>query len=522
MAAHADETGSQHYDVLIRGGTVYTGTLDPPIKQDVGIVGDRIKAIGNLDVYADKIINATNCIVTPGFIDIHTHTDLAFLRMSKLKPQAFETPEWKGNHCYIHQGVTTVVTGNCGMGFTDTAKWLDQVNSFKFGTNVYHLMPHGAVRQELFGADQPQELSKNQLASFKSRISDEMEKGAIGLSTGLEYPPGSLASTDELIDLAKVVRRFGGIYTSHMRDESGKANVRGESGVISSIKEVIRIGDEAELPVQISHLKILLPFGTTNALQMIELIESARGKGLDITADQYPYDANSTTINYFLPDKIKTEVSVKPEYKTELGKEKLREAIKEVFRYFPPEKWIICEGEYAGENLKQIGSKRQQEPADIYVELVIREVAPLGIFFTQDMDFIKQLASHDYVFTASDGWTHPSAFGIKAHPRLFGTFIKKIRQFAMDEKIMNMTDVIRSMTSLPASKIGVKKRGMIVEGNYADIAVIDLNKIEAPATYEISEVFSLGVVYLFVNGIMEIENGKATENRGGRALKRSD
>jgi N-acyl-D-amino-acid deacylase len=519
MSDGSDESSLTHYDVLIKGGMVYSGKYDKPSKQDIGIVGDHIQDVGDLHGSAEDVIDATGYIVTPGFIDIHNHSDLAFM-MGDINSPIFQSSEMKGNYCYIHQGVTTIVTGNCGAGYANTDKWFDLLNSFKLGTNVYHLVPHGMIRMELCGADQPSELSAGQMEVFKSRIAEEMDKGAIGLSTGLEYAPGCVTLPKELVELAKVARRYGGIYTSHMRDESGKVNAVGEAGVISSIKETINLADEAEIPVQISHLKILPPYGTANAAKLIELIESGRQKGLDITADQYPYEANSTFINFILPADVKSPTGVKPEYKTLEGRGNLKQMINEIFTYLPPEKWVICQGEYAGQNLKQIGIAEHRKPEDVYVDMVTQEMAPWGLFFTQSMEYIKQIAQQEYVFTGSDGWIHSTSDPFKVHPRYFGTFIKKIRQFALDEKIMDLAAVIRSMTSLPASKIGAAKRGIIAVGNYADIAVIDLSKVEAPANYETPHLFSRGVEYLLVNGVIEIKNGKPTDRRGGKALKK--
>ncbi len=513
-------SNDKHYDVVIKGGTVYTGTIDAPKVQDVGIAGDRIAAVGNFEGLADRIIDASGCIVTPGFIDIHTHCDMLFQQLSSRKHLAYEIPEWKGNYCYIFQGVTTVVTGNCGYGFTDTAEWLDLIGSLKFGTNVYHLVPHGVLRLELFGTDQPERLSNGQLELFKNRVSEEMSKGAIGLSTGLSYAPGCMCPADELVEVAKVVRNNGGFYASHIRDETGKATAGGDPAVISAINELIDLGNRAEIPVQLSHVKIMAPFNNVSASQILGCIDSARSKGLDITADQYPYEAGLSFINLHLPDKFKTSMSVKPEFKTGPGRQELIQAIDDVFAYFPPEKWTIVDGPHTGKTLKEIAAIESKRPADVYLELVCLESMPHAIFFNQDANVVRQLATRDYVFTGSDGCTHLD-FVFEAHPRMYGTFTKKIKQFALDEKTMDLTSVIRSMTSLPAQKIGAKDRGMIATGYHADIAVIDLNTLEAPASYEKANVYSRGVTHLFVNGVMEIEQGKATGKQGGKALRKT-
>ncbi|MCX6004084.1 MAG: amidohydrolase family protein, partial [Chloroflexi bacterium] len=230
------------FDVLVKGGTVYDGTLGDPYVADVGIRNDRITAIGNLSGTARKILDAKGLIVTPGFIDVHTHVDLSFLITGDKVSLASQMPDWKENHNWLHQGVTTVVTGNCGQGYADTSNWLGILDRLGFGNNVYHLAPYGAIREELFGKDLTQALTKAQIDAMKDRLAEEMKKGAIGLSVGLEYSPDYLATTEELIELARVVKRYGGIYVSHIRDQTGTIYPGGKVGVLEAIKEAIEIG----------------------------------------------------------------------------------------------------------------------------------------------------------------------------------------------------------------------------------------------------------------------------------------
>jgi N-acyl-D-aspartate/D-glutamate deacylase len=185
----------QSFDIVIKGGTIYDGTLTKPYAADIGIQNDKIAAIGELSGKTKKTIDARGLAVMPGLIDVHTHCDLTFKKMGLKRYLAYVMPTWKGNYNYLYQGVTTVVTGNCGYGYSDTEHWHDIINSVKFGTNVYQLVPHGMIREELFGSNQPGELNAKQLDALKMRVAEEMEKGAIGMSTGLAYAPGYLAST---------------------------------------------------------------------------------------------------------------------------------------------------------------------------------------------------------------------------------------------------------------------------------------------------------------------------------------
>lgn len=522
LNACGKESVNIKYDTLIKGGTIYDGTLNKPIQADVGIKKGRIVDIGNLEGRGSKIIDATNLIVTPGFIDVHTHCDLSFKRMGKKRYLAYVMPSWKGNYNYIYQGVTTVVSGNCGYGYTDTEYWHGIVDSVKFGSNVLHLVPHGMIREELFGSNQPRELSQTQQGAMQKRVAEEMEKGAIGISTGLEYSPGYYASTRELIELAKVVKQYGGIYTTHMRDESGRIN-GGTPGVIVSINEAIEIARRAEIPVEISHLKINEPINHTRPEQVLELIENARQEGLDIHADQYPYAAGSTYLTILLPNRFKTAVSVKDKFKTKNGRVEIQKAIKEVFEYLPPEKTLVTmygeKEKYEGKTVQEIAELEDREPAESYADMACEDTAPMAVFFSQDIDIVRGLMPHDYVITASDGWTVPKGM-TKPHPRLYGTFPKKLKQFVIDEKRMEFQMALRSMTSLPAQKFNIKNRGTIAKGYYADIAVINLDTICDHATYDDPHQYADGIEYLMVNGELSIEKGESTGKRGGKAIKR--
>ncbi len=513
------------FDIIIKGGTIYDGTAAEPIVGDIGIKGDKIIAIGEILGSAGRVINAAGLIVTPGFIDVHTHCDLTFKRLGFKKNLAYILPSFKGNYNYVCQGVTTVVTGNCGYGYTDVDHWLKLVDRVGFGTNVYHLVPHGIVREELFGNDQPGELTADQLDAMKKKVAQAMEMGAVGMSTGLEYAPGFHSTTEELIELSKVVREHGGIYTTHMRDESGKIYEDGQFGVVKSIKEAARIGEEAEIPVEISHLKASAPLNNIKAEKILNEIERARSSGLDITADQYPYAAGSTDITILIPNEFKVTDGVKDEFKTAEGRKEIKKAINEVFTYSGPDKTLITmmyEGneDYEGKTLAEIAEIEGKDPADVYVELVCDMKAPMGVFFAQSEEIVRDLMPNDYVMTISDGWTIPKGM-TKPHPRLYGTFPRKLGRYVMEDKIMDLKSAIVSMTSQPAGKFGLKGRGKIEIGAFADVVVIDINKVMDNATYLDPHQYPEGILYSTVNGVLAVDNGVATGDRGGRGLRRS-
>lgn len=508
---------SGNYSLLIKGGTVYTGDAGQPVSQDIAIEGDRIIAVGNLGSSADKIIDATGYIVTPGFIDIHNHADIVFpLIRSMMKAE--DVPELKGNFNYIFQGVTTIVTGNCGLGYTSIDEWFSYLDSLHFGTNVYHLAPHGKIRLELFGPEQPLKLTPDQLGIFKKKIEEEMEKGALGVSTGLEYAPGQLADMDELCEVAGVAARRGGLYATHTRDESGR-------GILGALKEAVAIGRCANIPVQISHLKLGIPYDkAVNAGNILTIIEEARKSGMDITADQYPYNTGSTYMTWMLEDKsFLLDDRVKPEFRTPEGKVLIAREVSKRLKYLAPEDVLISQcpqnKEFEGKTLGQIADLLKKDPADLYADMVCVDAMPIVVMNSQDGAALREFITHEYVFTGSDGHTLMKGAG-KYHPRSYATFTRKLKQFVLDEKKLDLNFTIRSMTSLPADKFKIKRRGRIAEGYFADIAVIDLQNIKDNATYLTPDNLSEGIVHLLVNGIHTIEDGKYTGSTGGRPLRR--
>lgn len=463
------------FDVLIKGGMLYDGTLNAPALSDIGIKGNRITAIGDLaKAGAAKIFDAKGFAVTPGFIDVHTHCDMTF---QAINPNNLSqvSPMLKGNYNYVYQGVTTVITGNCGLGIPRTDQWFDVVRALSFGTNVAHLAPHGEIRAELFGGNQPAELTSAQLEIFKRRVVEEMEKGAIGLSTGLEYAPGLLASTRELIELCKVTSGMGGIHATHLRNETGAMGPDGKPGVISALEEAVRISRESGISVEVSHLKIMVPNNKIPASRLLEMIGKARSEGIDIHADQYPYNAGSTYVSHLIPDKFKAnDQSLKNKFRTPKGKQELRTAIEKTLAYLPPEKILIANypgnPDLEGKTLAQIARIRGKAAADCYVDMICEPVCPMGIFFSQEINMVEEIMKQEDILTISDGETYAKGV-FQPHPRVYGTFPRKLRLVALDNRWMSVSAAVRSMTSMPAEKFGIKNRGKIAKGFFADVAV---------------------------------------------------
>lgn len=516
------DDNEQAYDLIIQGGTIYDGSDRPPFVADIGIKEDKIVALGKLERQGARILAADGSIVTPGFIDIHEHSDMIFSGdLAALEP--IDRTELEGNYNALFQGVTTVVTGNCGNSISDTAKWFDMVESMHFGTNVMHLVPHGRIRYELFGNNQPTDLAPEQLELMKARVEKEMRMGAAGMSTGLAYAPGINATTEELIELSRVVHRYGGIYASHMRDERGAILEGGKVAVLEAIREAIEIGRQSGAPVQISHLKLQAPHNDIKGSEMLGLIETARAENLDVTADSYPYTAGVSELAILLPNRFKkASGGIKAQYRTGEGKQEIKEAVKKVFVDIPPGKIKILEypgrPDYKGKTLQDISAAEGKKPLDSYVDMVCGDKMPSAIIFAHDENAMRYFMPSPFVFTCSDGGAWSRGMD-GAHPRFYGAFARKLSKYSLQERLLSLPAAIRSMTSLPAEKMGMTGRGYLGVGAFADIAVIELKSLSDRATYEEPTQYAQGVVHLLVNGVVTIEDGRLTGQRAGRPLK---
>jgi N-acyl-D-aspartate/D-glutamate deacylase len=488
------------YDVLITNGFVYDGTAAPPQHVDIGVKADTIAAIGTHLGSAKVTLDAEGCIVTPGFIDVHTHID----SIDRASLEATGSVEDFNN---LYQGVTTVVSGLCGTGETHLEEWREYVHRIRFSTNVYHLIPHGALRAELFGY-QTEALTVHQLALMKNRVAKEMAKGAIGLSTGLIYSPGLCADTHELIELCSVVKKYGGLYVSHVRGEDG-------SSVLGAYKEAIDIGRNAGVPVHISHMKLLKPYNNVTPEQMLSIIEEAREQGMDVTGDQYPYTACGSYLSALLPQQYQAATGVKSEYKTGNGKQKLEESVHKFLSEVRPNEILIVDNpgnpEMNGRYVHEIAASQAISPVEAYVRLLCAYDTVFTAFFIVHEGVMRQIMQKEYVFTGSDSLSPLRAINTPKshdHPRAYGTFAKKIATYVRDEKLISLSHAIMSMTSRPAKKFNMKRRGTLQVGNFADIAVIDFHAYRDTSTFEHADQYAQGVRHVVVNGVIKLHNGK--------------
>ena len=492
-------------DLVLRGGTIFDGTGSEGATGDVAIRGDRIVGVGRFEVdRAKRTIDCTGLVIAPGFIDLHTHCDGGLVDRVK---------RWNVN--YLTQGCTTVVTGNCGSGSVKVGPFLDRIDRQGAGTNGAHLVPHGSVRRAVMGsADRP--AKPDELEKMKELVDAGMREGAWGMSTGLIYVPGTFARTDEIVELAKVVASHGGIYVSHIRNEAG--------GLLGAVDEALRIGREAGLPVHISHFKVGGKPNWGLIRQAVAAIEAARGAGLKVTADQYPYIATSTSLSDTLfpatgipggRSNLRKRMEADPDLDRAVRKlvgERIAQSARVAIassRNF---------SKLVGKGLREAAAERDVDPIDLALEIHDRGGASVVNFSLDEAD-VRYVMGIPWVATASDGSTLLPTAGLSPHPRSFGTFPRKIGHYAVREQVISMGWAVRSATGLPADILGLAERGYLRPGYWADVVVFDPAELIDRATFENPQRYSTGVRYLYVAGRLALEDGKPTGELAGRALR---
>lgn len=540
IPAFSTRAADPAYDLLIRGGRIVDGTGNPWFRGDVGIKGQRVTAIGRrLTGTATRTIDAKGLVVSPGFIDIHSHSDFLLL----------EDGHAQGK---IRQGVTTEILGEGGsagpyqgrlaprrvkingktVSWTTLGGYFDAVDKAGIATNIASYVGIGNVWQSVMGStfDRPTE---SQLKEMERLVDEALREGALGLSTQVMFPPGSLATTDDLVRLSKVVAKYHGIYSSHIRNEG--------TGVFKAVKEAIEVGERAGIPVDIIHLKIAEEKFWGRMPEVIALIEAARKRGVDVQANVYPYTRGNNNLVSIIPpwahEGGKAELLKRlksPELRNRMKKD-IKNGLPNWYNHYTAVggDWgrmlVSANNSYKGltmDRVMTIRTKGRKNP-DLIEELfdiLIEQNGSVSTVYAHHTEKDMNLAlQQPWCSVGSDG----SAYAIEGklrrgnpHPRNFGTFPRVLGVYVREAKLLTLEDAIRKMTSLNAAKVGLRERGLLRVGHYADVTLFDPETVIDKATYTDPFHYPVGIEYVIVNGKVVIDDGEHTGAKPGRALRR--
>ncbi len=497
---------SNSYDVILKGGTIYDGMGGAPYVADIGVANGIIKTIGNIKSTTGLTIDAKGSIVAPGFIDMHTHCD-----------RGLQTERGKNAKNYLMQGVTTVVTGNCGGGTYRVEEFFTKLESQGIGLNAIHLVGHGTLRASVM-CQEARDPTDEELERMKQLLAQAMKEGAAGFSSGLFYAPGIYAKTEEVIELAIVVKKYHGIYATHIRDESNYT-----IGLKEAIKEAITVGEAADIPVEISHIKALGQPVWGMAKEVCKMIESARERSVQVYADQYPYAASSTGLSAaVIPRWVQAGGQMRDRLENPELLPKIKKEIAEnIDRRGGPESLVIVSfpknRNLNGKNLLEISQMMGKPLIETCIYLV-QNGSPSIISYNMQESDLEYFMKKPYIMTGSDGnvLIPDKSF---THPRSYGTFPRKILKYVLEEKCITMQHAIRAASSLPAEVLGLANRGRLKKGFVADILVFDPDKISDKATYDAPHQYSEGVQFLLIDGKLVIEDGAYNGQLAGKPIR---
>jgi N-acyl-D-amino-acid deacylase len=526
--------------LLIRSAQIIDGSKREPFRGDIAIENGMITEVSpSIKGGGKTVIEADGLVAAPGFIDIHSHTDLTIFKHPLAESKAL-------------QGVTTEVIGNCGIGAfpvnddrksvlidylrmhdfhlpSDGLSWnhfiqyADQLDRIGLGVNLAPLVAHGALRIAVLGAED-RILSDKELEKMKSLLTDSLEQGAWGLSTGLIYPPGSFAKIEELVDLAKIVADYGAIYSSHIRGEAAT--------LMEALNEAVRIGKKSGVRVEVSHLKAMGKDNWGRGKEALSKLEKARQSGVDIAADQYPYEATSTSLTALVPAWAHAggvSELLKRLASPEMTERLQTEIHREMNQRGGPSRIVLAEIGSAknvglsGKNVSEIAELWQCAPEIAVMRLLLEEKAAVGaVYFSLSDEDVAAILSSDLVSVGSDGMGMKAEddFGKLTHPRSYGTFARILGVYAREKGVLSMAKAIHKMTGLVATRLGLKNRGFIRPGFTADLVLFDPLAIQDRSTFDHPHQYAAGVVYTWVNGCPTVQDGIITGNTPGKVLRK--
>ena len=498
------------FDLLITHAQIADGSGGPLVQGSIAVKGGRIVAVGQVEGSADEVIDAGGKVAAPGFIDVHTHSeDICLI------PAAEN---------FLRMGVTTIITGNCGHSRTDVAKFFQEIEESKVALNVATLIGHGSVREQGMGGSFIRAPNAEQLATMKELVNQAMKDGAVGLSTGLIYVPGSFAKTDELIALAKVAAAHDGIYVSHMRYETVR--------IFEALDEIIRIARDAKICAEVSHIKLSGPTAWGKAREVLAVLDKARADGLKITQDQYAYTASSTGLRQTLPDsalegepadfvarisdpqKKASIIASMAEMRARQGRKDYGYAVIARCKADPS-----LNGKTVPEAAKlRRGADTLEDQIEVILEIESQGGAS-AIFHGMNEDDLQTFLKHPLTMFASDGGPRHLGEDVP-HPRSYGNNARVLGHYVRKLKLLTLPEAVRRMTSLPAQTFHLKDRGMIKPGAHADIVIFDPEKVTDPSTFSDPHHYAEGFDHIIVNGGVTIRGGKLTKVRSGGPLRK--
>ncbi len=504
LAAAAD------FDVLVRGARIADGSGNPWFVADIGIRGDTISAIGKLDGRTAGLeVQARGLTAVPGFIDIHSHG----------RRGIFEQPAAEN---YIRQGVTTIIEGPDGSSPLPVGDFLEKLRRTPIAVNFGMFVGQGTIRSRVLGLEN-RRATPEEIRKMEALVEQAMREGAFGLSAGLFYVPGNYTPTEEIIALARAAARFGGIYIAHIRDEA--------ANVVESVKETIRIGEEAKLPVQVTHHKIIGRANWGKSAETLRLVEEARTRGVDVTVDQYPYTATSTGTAALFPQWA--QEGGQAELVKRLRDPALRERIRKEVAYRilhdrgagDPANVVMAycgfDPSLAGKDLARITRERGRTvTAETAAETVFEiqmEGGCSAVYHSVSEADVERVLQAPFTMVASDG--EIPAFGRGApHPRSYGAFARVLARYVRERKLLRLEEAVRRMSSLPAARLGLWDRGLLRPGMKADLALLDPEAVADRATFQEPHQYAVGVRHVLVNGKAVLLDGVLTKERPGRVL----
>jgi N-acyl-D-amino-acid deacylase len=499
----------QEFDLVIRGGRIIDGTGTAAVEGDVAILGHRIAAVGQFPGKGREEISARGLVVAPGFIDVHSHSE--------------DVTDIPAGENFLRMGVTTIVTGNCGGSKLNVGEFFDAIEKTKVGLNVATLIGHNTVRGQVMGGSFARPPTADELARMCGLVEQAMKDGAVGLSTGLIYLPGTFAKTDEIVALAKVAAAHGGIYASHMRTEG--------SGILKALDELTTIAREARIPAEVSHLKLSGPVAWGRADEIIGYLDRARAEGLRITHDQYVYTASSTGISTLIAAEFReggskayrarladpeTKARMVAEMKDSIATARRGDYTYAVIASFKADKRLN------GKTIPQAaqllrGSATLDDQIETILDIEARGGAQ-GIFHgMSEPDLVKFLA-HPSTMIASDAGVRRFGEAVP-HPRGYGNNARVLGRYVREQKVLTLEEAVRRMSSLPARTFSLKNRGEVKPGFVADLVVFDPAKVSDPSTFDDPHHYAVGFTDVLVNGVPVIRHAELTTARPGQPVR---